>query len=213
MQILPNDLKIKKTFPLQSNPNTTDYNGLIALLPSDSLNSNLSVFGINELTDVLKARIIVNELITINLHQQIIVVDSKNIDENVKHLFDRHPVYVERIKLENNYKLSVTEAEIIYLSQFGYTIEKIVEKLNKNVSTIIPILENLEKIGVIQVLPISEVGLKLQNYLMTQEYHSIQKNQNLKTLWENCLANFQIKLRFLMPKMKVNLLIPIVKKL
>ena len=189
-----NDLKIKKTFPLQSNPNTTDYNGLIALLPSDSLNSNLSVFGINELTDVLKARIIVNELITINLHQQIIVVDSKNIDENVKHLFDRHPVYVERIKLANNYKLSVTEAEIIYLSQFGYTIEQIVEKLNKNVSTIIPILENLEKIGVIQVLPISEVGLKLQNYLMTQEYHSIQKNQNLKTLWENCLANFPNKI-------------------
>ncbi|TDG35892.1 hypothetical protein EZJ43_11090 [Pedobacter changchengzhani] len=185
-----NDINKSTEFVLKSEPSTLDYNALVALLPKSWSNQALSSFSINDVRNVGEARILVNLLLNIDLNQQTVTIDYNQFEGAVGHLFERHPIYVERIKLLDNYQLSDLATKTIYLSKLGYTINEICSKLNVSQNSLLSELEKLENLGLLQVLPISYNGIRLQYHIMSQEYLIPKCEQNIQDLWQKALANF-----------------------
>jgi acyl-coenzyme A synthetase/AMP-(fatty) acid ligase len=185
-----NDIACSSSIPLISDPNTTDYNALIALLPESWENECLSAFSLKDIPNREACYIVVNTLLRINLNEQKVFIDYAHLNGAAGSLLKRHPVYIERIKLLDNYQLTALAAKTIFLANKGYTVKAISSKLNIAVNTLVSELEILEQLGLVQVLPVSIDGIRLQNFLMTQQYIIPKSRQNLKALWQHSVKAF-----------------------
>jgi acyl-coenzyme A synthetase/AMP-(fatty) acid ligase len=185
-----NDITINTPFVVISNPNTKDYNALLALLPKPWKETALSSFSLKDIANPNKSRVLINILLNISLHHQKVIVDHGYFDGAMKSLLERHPVYVERIKGLEDFSLSELAIKMIYLAKRGLTVEEVSSTLNESENLVIKELEKLEKLGLLQVLPISESGIRLQNYIMSQEYIIPKREQTLKHLWESAVKSF-----------------------
>ncbi len=185
-----NDITTSFPVTIQSDPNTIDYNAFIALLPRSWKETKLSSFSLKDIPNLNKSRVLINLLLNISLHEQRVTVDHRYFEGAMNSLLERHPVYVERIKGLENFALSELATKTIYLAKSGLTIEEISSTLNESEDLIIKELEELEILGLLQVLPVSESGIRLQNYIMSQEYVIPKKQQTLRYLWENAIQSF-----------------------
>ncbi|CAM1364985.1 class I adenylate-forming enzyme family protein [Tenacibaculum xiamenense] len=185
-----NDIKRNESIELKSTPNTNDYNALIALLPHDWNKKELSYFSMKNLDDVKNSRTIINSLLNISLHQSKVSIDYNYFNGAMKSFLERHPIYEQRIYNLNNYTLSELAIKIIYLSQRGLKVQDIINFTNEQETNILHELNSLEKLGLLQVLPISETAIRLQNYFMTQEFISPQSEQTVKDLWANAVSAY-----------------------
>ena len=187
---IANDITVNSSITVTSSPSTKDYNALIAILPKFWKDITLSSFSLEDLPVYKTSRLIINALLNISLHQQKVIIDSTRFGGNLQHLLERHPVYVDRIKALGNLKLSELATKLIYLAQKAFTIEEMCVTTNVSEAIIIKELSTLEHLGLLQVLPLSESGLKLQNYIMTQDYSVPSHKQTLKHLWHNTVHSF-----------------------
>ena len=185
-----NDIDRSTDIKLISNPNSSDYNAMIALLPKSWANTSISAFSLKDIKDINNAYILINLLLHIDLNQQKVWVDYDYLDNAVGNLLKRHPIYVERIKRLDNYSLSDLECKIIYLAQKGFTVAEIVTHLNVLQEDILTILDHLEKLGLLQVIPVSDPGFRLQSFLMSQQYLFPKSEQNLQSLWQDAIRSF-----------------------
>lgn len=185
-----NDLKRSTDIKMVTNPNSSDYNALIALLPKSWNNKSLSAFSLNDITDIDNAYILINLLLNINLNQQNVSVNHEYLDGAVGYLLERHPIYIERIKALDNYALSDLDCKVIYLAQKGFTVSEIASHLNVPKKELISTLDQLEKLGLLQVTTVSETGFRLQSFLMSQQYLFPKSEQNLQSLWQEAVHSY-----------------------
>lgn len=178
-----NEVARNQQIPLVSTPEMTDYNALLCVLP-DSWQAPLAAFSMDDLKDPGSCRILLNQLLDINLHQQRVSIDRSKMDGTAGHLLDRHPIFVERIKEAEDFKLTESIVQVLHLAQSGLTIDEICTQLQLNLSEIKPFLQELEQNGIIQVLPLSENFFRLQHYISTQYYIIPEREQNLNSLWD-----------------------------
>ena len=185
-----NDIECSASIPVISNPNTSDYNAMIALLPNSWENELLSAFTLKDISTIGVSYILVNSLLQIDLHLQRVSIDFNHMNGAAGSLLKRHPVYLERIKNLEDYHITELAAKTIYLANKGLSINEIAGTLKVDVETIIAELEILETAGLVQVLPISYDGFRLQNHLVSQQYIIPKYQQHLKALWKNSVALF-----------------------
>jgi acyl-coenzyme A synthetase/AMP-(fatty) acid ligase len=187
---IANDIERSENIKMVTNPNSSDYNAMIALLPKTWNNKSLSAFSLHDIRDIDNANILINLLLNIDLNHQKVWVDFDYIDGAVGKLFKRHPIYVERIKALDNYSLSDLDCKIIYLAQKGFTVSEISTHLKTIQKEVLTNLDKLEKLGLLQVTPVSDTGFRLQSFLMAQQYLFPKSEQNLKFLWQDAIRSF-----------------------
>lgn len=76
---------------------------------------------------------------------------------------------MERIKDLEDYQITELTAKTIYLANKAFSVNEICSILKIDVETIIAELAKLETAGLLQVLPISYDGFRLQNHLISQQ--------------------------------------------
>jgi len=184
-----NDVSLSKTIRIESNPTSTDYNALIALLPKSWKNEHLSAFTLNDIKNIGTCRILVNLLVDIDLHHQIAHVNHQHLNGKVGELLKRHPIYLNYISQLENYSLTETSVKIIYLAKQGNTINEIADQLKIAEELLIQEVKILQEKGLIAVLPISEDGIRLQYFLMSQSFIHSKENQTLASLWKNSVKH------------------------
>ena len=185
-----NDMARSSDIKMISNPNSSDYNAMIALLPKSWNDKSISAFSLHDIKDVDNAYVLINLLLRIDLNQQKVWVDYDYLDGAVGYLLKRHPIYIERIKALDNYSLSDLDCKIIYLAQKGFTIAKIANHLKTDLSRLLADIGRLEELGLLQVAPVSDAGFRLQSYLMSQQYLFPKSEQNLRSLWQNAVRTY-----------------------
>ncbi|CAN5621568.1 hypothetical protein BH11BAC5_BH11BAC5_32570 [soil metagenome] len=185
-----NDIDCSSSIAVLSNPNTSDYNALIALLPKSWENETISAFTLKDIPNIEEAYILINTLLRVDLNQQKVFIDFSHLNGAAGALLKRHPVYVERIKDVDQYQLTVLAAKAIFLANKGYTVKETCRTLNVEINSLLKELEILERLGLLQVLPVSFDGFRLQNHLMTQQYIIPKSKQNLKALWQKSVKIF-----------------------
>ncbi|PWJ35035.1 AMP-binding protein [Sediminitomix flava] len=174
----------------KSDPSMEDYNALIAILPKSWQADTIQPFSIENQEHVGAARVIMNQLLQIDLHQQKVTVDRRAFDGQLDYLLERHPIYIERIKELEGLSFDSETAQILFLAERAYTLQEISTKLQISLDKVISVLSDLEMHGLLQVLPMSEKGILLQNYLMTQKLRLPHKRHNLADLWQSTLASY-----------------------
>ena len=122
--------------------------------------------------------------------KQKVNIDFSHLNGAAGALLKRHPVYVERIKDVDQYQLTVLAAKAIFLANKGYTVKETCRTLNVEINSLLKGLEILERLGLLQVLPVSFDGFRLQNHMMTQQYIIPKSKQNLKALWQKSVKIF-----------------------
>jgi len=185
-----NDIERSVSIPIISNPNTSDYNAMIALLPKSWEKEFLSAFTLKDVSTIGDSYILVNSLLKIDLHQQRVYIDFNHLNGAAGSLLKRHPVYLERIKDLEEYEITELTAKTIYFANKAFSINEICSILKIDLATIIAELEILETAGLLQVLPISYDGFRLQNHLISQQYIIPKYKQHLKALWKKSVALF-----------------------
>lgn len=185
-----NDIDCAASIPVISNPNTSDYNAMLALLPKAWENEMLSAFTLKDISTIGDSYILVNSLLQIDLHKQQVSIDFNHMNGAAGSLLKRHPVYLERIKDLEDYHITELAAKTIYLANKGFSINEICGGLHIDTDTIIAELTMLETAGLVQVLPISYDGFRLQNHLISQQYIIPKYKQHLQALWKNSVALF-----------------------
>lgn len=185
-----NDGKRNQAIPLVSTPDMTDYNALLAILPN-SWQEPLAAFGMDDLDNVADCRVLVNQILQVDLHRQRVYIDRDKMEGGVGHLLDRHPIYVERLGAAADYPLSEAICRILHLAQKGLTIQEISHKVHIPLEAVIAGLRKLDQQGIVQVLPISEDAFRLQHFISTQQYLIPYQDQTLSALWHSAQQHFQ----------------------
>jgi acyl-coenzyme A synthetase/AMP-(fatty) acid ligase len=184
-----NDGERNQQIPLRSNPHTTDYNALICILPN-SWEEDISAFSMEDIEDIGSCRILLNQLLNIDLHQQRVRIDRSKMDGTAGHLLDRHSIFVKRMAAADGYILSEDLVQVLHLAQYGFTIDEISQQLGFSLSELSSVLKPLEQTGIVQVLPLSENFFRLQHFISTQYYIIPQSEQTIASLWQKAQGWF-----------------------
>ncbi|MEQ8906723.1 AMP-binding protein [Ekhidna sp.] len=154
----PKLFDLKETKPVKNNPKTSDYNGLIALLPKE-VSWNLTLYW-PKFND--GDRVIVNPYLRIDLNKAKVNVDLNYLNGAIGKMLERHPIYHKRIEHLQDFSLSAQEAQLLYLASHNATISEIADKFSIPIESLIPMLERLQRSEIIHVLPLSREAVNLQ---------------------------------------------------
>ena len=193
-----NDIQRSEHIALQSSPNMTDYNSLIAILPPSWSNIHLEAWSSRDLANAARNRsepasgcfIVFNHLLYCNSTTHGVELDRDQKGGSVGKLLERHPVYTRHIEQAKNYPLSLTMVKSLFLARHGYRVGEIAERLAVPIHELLTELTSAEDVGLLQVLPISSSGYRLQHLLATQEFIPEKSTQTLQHLWKSAVSSF-----------------------
>lgn len=178
---------------VKANPDTNDYNGLIAIHNYElELENELSYYDYFDYFELSKGYVLINPLLEIDSTNKI-VLRTSSIAQEIIILLENHPVYNSNLKNTIGYKLSNEELIVLYWARKNRSCGFIQEQLQLDVNTFKALITNLLKLDIIQLLPIDSRQLRLQNYLSYQKFDDAIDDMNLQSLWKKAVANYAEK--------------------
>lgn len=176
----------KMSIDLQSNPETSDYNGLIALMTPFWQVDKLTAFNSNDIINTYdkdNLRLLVNPLFQIDYIDSQAHLNTEN--QQLSSLFERHPVYIDRIS--QSIQLTPDQCIILFLSEQGYTFSEIQEK-HGTFLDLASEIASLEGFGIVHCIPISHRHFSMQEFISKQRV--IHHNDNLRGLWYETIGKY-----------------------
>ncbi|WP_020600422.1 class I adenylate-forming enzyme family protein [Spirosoma panaciterrae] len=174
--------------PLQSTPDTTAYNALIAILPATWSSLCLSPFRFHEEPNWTTARVLVNPMVHIDYPSGLVQCRPDHLSGIVGHLLERHPVYSELIRASDGYILSERALQFVYWASRQLTVLDIAIRLGESVDQLRPLIGELAQRDLIQLVPVGGSGARLQHYLSFQTYEIPYSEQTLSRLWQRSVS-------------------------
>lgn len=185
----PETFMIDDPKPLHDNSETSDYNGLVAVVPG-----KLEGFQLHrETIDPEKiggAYIFVNPIHTINLSTATVMLDGNKLSGSVGKLFYRHPIYEKKLRSSALETLSAEECEVIYWAKKAMTVGAIAYKTNRSVAELMRIIRPLEISELVQVREVYEAIARLQYFHSDQVFLHPDGRQTIKNLFDSSVREF-----------------------
>ncbi|WP_436516318.1 AMP-binding protein [Ekhidna sp. To15] len=177
----PRMFALDKPEILKNDPNTKDYNAIIAAIPKKLGGFELEPYQL-EFQNILNQFILTNPYLDINLNNGIVKLDKDYLNGVVGEMLDRHPIYHKKIKSAHNFQLSDIQTKILYLANHNYSNKEIVELIKIEEDEFVSEILELASIEIIHVLPLSRDAKNLQ------AFHSAKKTTNIE---EHTLQNLR----------------------
>lgn len=176
--------------PLESTPNTPDYNALIAILPAAWTVEPLRPFRAHEAPDWTTNRVLLNNLLAIDYTSGRVHCQHDRMGGMVGHLLERHPVFETHIRASDGYILSETALCFLYWAARQLTVTEIAVRLGLATDELQWLVNDLAGRDLIQLVPVSAAGARLQHYLSFQTYEESYAEQTLPRLWSRAVSLF-----------------------
>jgi len=177
-------------YQVKANPNTTDYNGLIAISNLDlDLENELSYFDYFDYFDLDKGYLILNPLLEIDV-KNTIQFRTATVEKEIIGLLENHPVYYTELKKTIGYTLSDPELILLYWARKNRSCIFIQNQLQLDAEAFRSIVTNLQKLDVLQLFPLDSKHVRLQHYYSYQEFNDAVEQINLQSLWKRAVATF-----------------------
>ncbi|MEP1034414.1 class I adenylate-forming enzyme family protein [Ekhidna sp.] len=171
-----------KKFTIKSDPETADYNSLLAILSAKwKDHKSLSKLSFNS-KDVLEkgsVRVLMNPLYKINDSFKRATLDTENSE--VERLLERHPVYLNQVC--RLVELSLRQSMILLLASQGNTLGEMSVKIGIDLEKINAECEELESKGLIHCVPIKDRFFEFQTFMGSQKI--LWRPMNLSTMWSH----------------------------
>lgn len=179
-----------QNFQAKANPDTADYNGLIAIAPTKiDLESELQSYNFFDYFDIKAANILLNPLLEVDSNNQIIYRKS-DLEDEILNLLQNHPVYEAQLEKTLGYHLSNEELILLYWARKCRTCSFIQKQLGLDETNFKKIITKLERLDILQIVPITSKQVRLQHYFSHQEFIDVPELMNLQTLWQRSVRNF-----------------------
>lgn len=185
----PKTFMIHEPEPLRDNSETSDYNGLVAIVPKQFEGFKLH----REMIDpdkIGRAYLIVNPIHTINLSTAAVQLDGNKLSGSVGKLFYRHPIYEKKLRSSAIETLTADACEVIYWAKKAKAVAVIALKMRRSISELIRILEPLVASELIQIREVPEVITRLQYFHSDQLFLRPDDQQTLKNLFDTAVGEF-----------------------
>jgi len=177
-------------FNVKANPNTNDYNGLVAICQSElELEDEISYYDYFDFFELSEATLLVNPLLEIDSNNRI-QFRTSSIAEEIIVLMDNHPVYHTELQKTLNYQLSNEELILLYWARKSRSCAFIQEQLQLGDQTLKEYLIKLQKLDIVQILPLRTRHLRMQHYYGYQEFNDAVPHLQLQSLWKRAVANY-----------------------
>ncbi|MEW7277848.1 AMP-binding protein [Aquimarina sp. 2201CG1-2-11] len=159
----PELFELTKETHISNNPESIDYNALIALIPKKYENFILTPFDFLDF-DTEHLRILTNPLFSFDLSTQTATINKDESNGMVGHLLDRHQVYLNKLLPLKTHHLTTNQACAIFLGNKGNSLKEISETLQVNINQLILEIKELAALEIIHVLPLHTNTVRLQQY-------------------------------------------------
>lgn len=180
-------------FKVKANPNTSDYNGLVALCPNElGLEHELFCYDYFDFFTLSEAQLLLNPLLEID-NNNCIKFRTSNIADEIIALLENHPIYYTELQKIIGYSLTNEELILLYWARKNRSCTFIQEQLQLDANTFKSHLTKLHKLDIIQVLPLHTRHLRLQHYLAYQEFNEPVADLHLQSLWKRAVATYPEK--------------------
>lgn len=186
-----NELSKPEGIPYQSQPDSTHYNALIAILPESWTRiEHLRPFRFEDIENIEASHILINPLLDIDLNMGKVRLDPDRLSGQVGYLLARHPVYQKKVEKADGYELSQDQLKALYLANRLMSISEIAAHLKISIPILLKSLAVLQERDIIQVVPVKKHQLRLQNFVSTQKYSIPKREQTINALWKRAVRNF-----------------------
>lgn len=166
------------------NANTSDYNSLMVISSkSIDLDEKIQNFDYFNYFNLSQGQLILNHILEIDSQNKIQLCNNILKDE-IEGLLTNHPVYKEIIIKVVDYQLTEIEASICYWAKLNYSAAEIYEKIGIDPMVFIDTTKSLEKLEILQILPLDPEHLRLQNFISTQVWKEPKGKSHLQYLWK-----------------------------
>jgi acyl-coenzyme A synthetase/AMP-(fatty) acid ligase len=164
------------------NAHSTDYNGLVALLPNDLLDDvQLRVYTWDSYHELTDCQAIFNPMLRIDIHG----VVSLSPDTEFSHHLSRHPCYAAFLSEAVGYQLDMHERKLVYFIAKGLPLPQVLQKAGLTKDEFRRSLRKLEELDIVAVLKISEAAMRLQYFFATQKWPEASGERTLQHLWRS----------------------------
>ncbi len=172
-----------KTAPIVNNPDMTDYNALIGIVPEKLAGEKIKAYKTNfEHPDNLY--VLINPLLLVDYSESKIAIMRDHLNGAVGRMLFRHPVYEKRISEAANFVLQEHELKFLYWSKQLLTLTEITDQLAISIAEVIEIAKKLEKLDIIQVHQVSYNAIKLYYFQSNQIYWPEESFCTIEQLWK-----------------------------
>lgn len=177
-------------YTVKANPNTSDYNGLVAITHCDlDLERELSNFNYFDYFELDKGSLILNPLLEIDVTNTL-KFRTSSIETELITLLENHPVYYNEIQKTIGYKLSNEELILLYWVRKNRSCTYIQSQLQLDSEAFKKLVIKLQKLDVLQLLPLDAKPLRLQHYFAHQEFTDAVAQINLQSLWKRAVVTY-----------------------
>ncbi len=166
--------------------NTSDYNGLIAIVPKEWKGEILHL----EQEPLNNSYCLQNPLLHIDIQTGNVVLDPQGLFGQVESLLERHPIYLSVIQKHVPFQMSADQCQVIYWSEQLLTGTQIASKMNVSLEKLEELVSPLIVRQIIQLAPVSESMAKLQNFYSNALFRVGKKEETLAFLLRNAFTRF-----------------------
>ena len=185
----PETFLIAEPKPLQDNSETTDYNGLVAIVPEKFSGTYLHRERVSP-DSIGKAYIIINPIHSVNLSTATVSLDENKLSGSVGKLFHRHPIYEKKLRSSAISALTVEQCEAIYWAKKAMPVAAVAEKMGRTLAELMDIIKPLLLSEMAQICELPEVIARLQYFHSDQVFLRPYDHQTVKNLFECAVKEF-----------------------
>ena len=178
-----------ETIPLQSNPNTPDYNGLIAVFPEHNLPVKLEKWNYepNHFEDQF---IYINPLLEFQYSHSRVKLNLTKWDSGVEYILKRHPVYHKKLNEVDSVTLDSLALKICFLSHHRYSVSDIAKKLNCSLQDLKQKIEDGIAMELFRLYPLKNHNNYLQFFHTDQLLRPSPKLCTFTDLWKSSINKY-----------------------
>jgi len=185
-----NELMEDAVHEIESDPDTKHYNALIAILPCSWPKMALNPFGIDDLVDLTSCYLLVNPLLSLRWHEQVVEIDRDKYSGRIGYLLDRHPIYLKKLSRAAGYRLSEKAIKLLYLAGELFSIERIIEILKLDELEAVDLLRDLQSRDIVQIVPVTQDEIRMQRFITSQEYVLPDSKLSIRASWLRAVDDF-----------------------
>lgn len=172
--------------------NTSDYNGLIALVPKSWKGQILSS-GKLDIQTLGRSYLILNPLLDIDQQTGEVTVAPQSLLGQTEELLERHPIYKTALGLSLPFYLNKEERRLIYWCRQLFTIEQIAGKMNLSLGKTEELIAPMRRAHILEIAPTSESMARLQNFYCDQRLCVAKNEETLSDLLQCSFYRFSSK--------------------
>ena len=166
---------------LQSEPDTSHYNGLVALVPPAWTGAALRQADLDIATP--SSRAVVNALLRIDSLNGCAVPDADALGGLMQDLLLRHPCYAQRLARLGQQQLNSEQLQILFQLGQLRTLDEVARRLRLPVAQVAQQARRLVQTELLQLAPISGAMARLQSYYASQVVRPLPQKETFEYLW------------------------------